>query len=300
MGAWSVSITGNDTASDLRSEYQAAFYYNDVDLALAKIDAYVREDRFNESDESEWCNYYYSLTNFMWDKGILTDAVRDEALNLIDRGFGLDIYEEAGIKTLNDRKKVLENFRKKITSQQPPKKKIKIDMYIKPVIVLGDVLALQLQTLDKPYLDLNDNIWCGCKISEEDFRALSGKYVAVIKVADHVSYTSKIEPKVRNIWPHFRLYKKIFNDTPSPEDLVDLDLAVFTELCGPGPKADVLRTNETFYCEGSIFYFRKRKYSLICNNNSQYKSDIGWSTPIALCARLNVNADLQFINAIYS
>ena len=27
MGAWSTSITGNDTAQDLKSEYQAAFYY---------------------------------------------------------------------------------------------------------------------------------------------------------------------------------------------------------------------------------------------------------------------------------
>ena len=50
MGAWNVSINGNDTAQDLKSEYQAAFFYNDTDTALAKIDAYVRS-MFDESDE---------------------------------------------------------------------------------------------------------------------------------------------------------------------------------------------------------------------------------------------------------
>ena len=65
MGAWNVSITGNDTAQDLLSEYQAAFFYFDVETALSKIDAYARDEGLNESDEEEWCNYYYSLAMFM-------------------------------------------------------------------------------------------------------------------------------------------------------------------------------------------------------------------------------------------
>ena len=53
MGAWSVSITGNDTAEDLKSEYQAAFFYYDIETALSKIDKYVRAVGFDESDEEE-------------------------------------------------------------------------------------------------------------------------------------------------------------------------------------------------------------------------------------------------------
>ena len=63
MGAWSVSVTGNDTAQDLRSEYQAAFFYNDVETALEKIERYVRAEMCDESDEEEWCNYIYSLAD---------------------------------------------------------------------------------------------------------------------------------------------------------------------------------------------------------------------------------------------
>ena len=61
MGAWSVSITGNDTAQDLLSEYTAAFYKYEPTEALQKIDNYVRENMFDESDEGEWCDYFYYL-----------------------------------------------------------------------------------------------------------------------------------------------------------------------------------------------------------------------------------------------
>ena len=106
MGAWSTSITGNDTAQDLKSEYQAAFFYNDVETALVKIDTYVRQDGFHESDEEEWCDYYYSLADFMWKHGILTNEVRTRAIEMIDSEFGLEIWKEDDAKTLEKRKKV--------------------------------------------------------------------------------------------------------------------------------------------------------------------------------------------------
>ena len=84
MGAWSVSVTGNDTAQDLKSEYQAAFFYNDVETALEKIERYVRAEMCDESDEEEWCNYIYSLADFMWKKGILIDEIRQKARHATD------------------------------------------------------------------------------------------------------------------------------------------------------------------------------------------------------------------------
>lgn len=59
MGTWSASITGNDTAMDLRSEYTCAFYYYGTDEAVKKIDEYVRNNICDESDPEEWCDYVY-------------------------------------------------------------------------------------------------------------------------------------------------------------------------------------------------------------------------------------------------
>lgn len=125
MGAWSTSINGNDTAEDLKYEYAVAFWRYDIDTAVSKIDAYVRKEGIDESDPIAWCDYFYSLADFMWRKGILTDKVKQKALTMIETGFGLEAWAESGEKILRERKKALTAFREKLLSPLPPKKKIK-------------------------------------------------------------------------------------------------------------------------------------------------------------------------------
>ena len=82
MGAWSVSITGNDTAADLRYEYEAAFSRLPPEEAVERLDAYVRR----ELDGDSWPDYVFSLALFLWKHGLLTAGVRSRALALIDGG----------------------------------------------------------------------------------------------------------------------------------------------------------------------------------------------------------------------
>lgn len=246
MGAWSVSITGNDTAQDMKSEYQAAFFYNEIDVALYKIDNYVRA-MFDESDEEEWCNYYYSLADYIWSKGILTDEVKNKAVSLIDSGFGLELWAESGNSVLQKRKKALEIFKEKILSQQPSKKKIKVDLHMHSIFESGDIVAFQLKTSDKKYIS-ND-----CKFDNEFFDQVDGKYVVIRKLEDHISYTSQIEPSVRDIWAVFQLYGKIFDSCPCIDDLCKV------------PWASTGEPNGVFICESSMFYFKKRNYTIMGN-----------------------------------
>jgi len=242
MGAWGVGITSNDAAQDLKKEYQAAFSYYDVETALAKIDAHVRTDGYNESDESDWCDYYYSLAkidahvrtdgynesdesdwcdyyyslaNFMWKKGILTDKVRDTAINMIDTGFGLEIWADEGEKTLNKRKKALAEFREMLLSPQPTKKKIKVDLYLNSVFEIGDYIAFQLQTKDKCYLADESSF------DEDYFKSMDGKYVVIRKVQDHISYRSKMVPEVADHWIVYQLYCEFFDEIPDMSKLKD-------------------------------------------------------------------------------
>ena len=281
MGTWNVSINGNDTAQDLKSEYQAAFFYNDVDIALKKIDAYVRS-MFDETDEEEWCNYYYSLADYMWKHGILTDTIRNQVITMIDTGFGLELWKEAGIKTLEKRKKALAEFRDKRLSQQPTKKKIRIDLHMTPIFEVGDLIAIQLKTSDKHYLDKS-------KFSEEAFRSYDGKYVVFRKVCDDISYTSCVEPNVRDIWIRFQLYKKVFDAPPTVDQLEQV------------PWANTENTNGSFICESSMFYFKKRNYSVIGKNEKDL--EFSFNNVINVYSfginKPGYNADTQILNAIY-
>ena len=254
MGSWGAGISGNDTAMDLRSEYQAAFYYFDVETALEKIDAYVRREGFDESDEGEWCDYYYSLADFMWKKGILTEEVKKRTIGMIDAGVGLDIWEESGKAALRERKKVLEKFREKLCTEQPAPKKIKVNLYMKPVFETGDVVAFQLQTRDQVYLPPEDpRWWLRSRFDEAFYRTCHGKWVAIRKAFDHVSYRSSIVPEVCDIWPYFQLYGKLFDECPTMEMLKDVPWAKTEHNPGTG----------VFWTEGTLSYLKKRNYRIV-------------------------------------
>lgn len=288
MGAWNASINGNDTAQDLKSEYQAAFYYYDVETALAKLDAYVRND-FDESDEEEWTSYYYSLADFMWKHGILTEDVRNRAIELIDSGFGLDIWAQEGEKTLNKRKQVLAQFRAKLLSPQPPKKKITLKLYLNPIFETGDLVAIQLQTANKNYLPES-------LFTEAEFRDYDGKYVVLRKVADDISYTSAIVPEVKDHWAVFQLYGKVFDTCPSADQLTDVPWADTAKKRRRFSfNQDCTERNGTFVCESSMFYFRKRKYVLIGNDQQDLPAAFHRDVFIFFsvnCAHANTDTDI--------
>ncbi len=149
MGSWSAGVWGNDTAEDLKSEYQCAFYRYDPEEAVRRLDEYVRTSVGDESDTIEWCNYIYSLADFMWKKGILTEAVKTAAVSMIDSGFGLEAWEEGGKSVLAKRRKALEKLRAQLLSPLPERKPIRLKFQTERVFSDGDYIAVRLLTKDK-------------------------------------------------------------------------------------------------------------------------------------------------------
>ena len=286
MGAWSAGIWGNDTAMDLRTAYSEAFATWDVETALRKIDEYVRGEGFQESDPEDWCDYSYSLADFMWKKGILTEEVKNTALRMIDGEFGLELWAESGKAMLNKRKKTLADFREKLLSPMPPKKKIKIDLYMTPVFETGDVIAFQLKTADQCYVAEKSHF------SEEFFRACHDKWVVMRKVCDSISYRSKIVPGVQDIWPNFQLYGKIFDDCPALEQIRAV----------PWAKA-VHNKKGVFFTEGNMRYFNKRNARVIGKNRTDIEEAakvdaLNDTIFFSVRSAQSANAETRIINAI--
>lgn len=259
MGTWSAGITGNDTAMDLRSEYTCAFYYYGTDEAVNKIDEYVRNNICDESDREEWCNYVYSLADFMWKKGIITDEIRDRAIDMIDSEFGLSIWAESGEKMLRQRKKVLEKFREQLLSPLPKKKKIKPNVHTEQIFEDGDIIAIRLITKDKPFAS-----WAALvsDLSYEDFQAYDGKYILIQKVCSQASWQSSIVPEIKDYWAVFRLFDGVYDDVPENVNADNLK------------EARIISQNKiysAFCCESSMFYFKRRKYQVIGHRRTDSK-----------------------------
>lgn len=253
MGVFSPTIYGNDLAEDLKGEYSIAFAYYDVEKAVEVIEEYVNKE-FDLDDEYELCNYVYSLADYMWKKGILIDSVKQRALYLIDNNVAIDEWVEAGKKEFNARLKVLIELKERLLSPLPPKKKISIKYYTKPIFQTGDVIVIKLKTLDKIYNPkVNKNLK---EITLEDFKSYHDKYVVLLKAHDCISYTSSIVPEVKDIWPYFKIYNKVFDEFPTMKELEKID---FVET-----KDHIFKNKiDMFMTEGSISYFKKRDYQIL-------------------------------------
>lgn len=253
MGVFSPTIYGNDLAEDLKGEYSIAFSYYDVEKAVEVIEEYVNKE-FDLDDEYELCNYVYSLADYMWKKGILIESVKQRALYLIDNNVAIDEWVEAGKKEFNARLKVLKELKERLLSPLPPKKKISIKYYTKPIFQTGDVIVIKLKTLDKIYNPkVNKNLK---EITLEDFKSYHDKYVVLLKAHDCISYTSSIVPEVKDIWPYFKIYNKVFDEFPTMKELEKID---FVET-----KDHIFKNKiDMFMTEGSISYFKKRDYQIL-------------------------------------
>ncbi len=285
MGVCSMSISGNDTAQDLKDEYAAAFFYYDVETALKKIDSYVRREMFDEFDEEEWCNYYYSLADYMWKKGILNDTVRDEAVRMIDSEFGLELWADEGKRVLEKRKKILAEFKAKLCSPQPPKKKIKINANVNKIFNPGDIVAIQLQTKGKPYTGSNTHA-----LSEEEFHALDEKYILMQLIECYSSRSSSIVPEINDYWAKFILFNGIYDEAPTELDASTLTKAAFHTHRSYTPE---------FTCESKMIYFKRRNFKLIGNFKIDYVPSE--ASPNLVFLSVNTpysNPDSELIDAI--
>ena len=180
MGSWSAGVWGNDTAEDLKFEYQCAFYRYDPEEAVRRLDEYVRTSIGDESDTIEWCNYIYSLADFMWKKGILTEAVKTAAVSMIDSGFGLDEWEKSGKSALAKRRKALEELRTQLLSPLPERKPIRPKIpKSEELFTDGDYIAVRLMTKDKLFSWIAGHY---SDMTDEEFHRLDGKYIIMQKV----------------------------------------------------------------------------------------------------------------------
>lgn len=283
MGAWGAGITSNDTAQDLLNEYKAAFYYYDVDTAVKMIDQYVRT-MFDETDEEEYAAYYYSLAEFMWKKGILTDDIKDRAVKMVDSDFGMALWTAEGGSTEKERRKALAKFRDTITSPQCAPKKIKIDYYMNDIFEDGEYVAFKLKTEGKPYTYRSD---LRKGLTDEEFHELDGKYVVFQKIKSHVSCVSAIVPEVCDRWAVFRMFYGIF-DSPDDIKINELEQVEFDS------------GNPFFSVESTMVHFKKRDCKVIgkAAPPEETKSNVVQGIYLGI-NRPHYNADSNILSMIY-
>lgn len=115
MGAWGIAITSDDTVMDIITTYKET---------LKKSQSYVEARSEVEKNFSAVANdeeshlYWLALANIQWKYGVLDNDVLFNVTKIVNNGDSLKSWEEQGDKVANKRKKVLNDFCKKISTEK--------------------------------------------------------------------------------------------------------------------------------------------------------------------------------------
>ncbi|WP_127783698.1 DUF4259 domain-containing protein [Rhodococcus sp. X156] len=121
MGAWGTEIFSDDTAADVRGDYRELLEDEVPDEEATR--RVVAEYQYLDQDQAHVL--WLALAAAQHQVGRLDEEVRRRALDVIDSGEGLQLWEEAGSTELAGRKAALAALREQLTGPQPARKTLR-------------------------------------------------------------------------------------------------------------------------------------------------------------------------------
>ncbi|MEW5548982.1 MarR family transcriptional regulator [Peribacillus frigoritolerans] len=115
MGAWGTGLFDDDITCDVRDSF---IDYLDEGNTVEEATQYILEeylDEFNPEEDLEVMSLVYiGLSAIQMKKKCLQEQVRKTAIDLIEHGADLELWEEADTKDYEKRKEVLGEFKEKL------------------------------------------------------------------------------------------------------------------------------------------------------------------------------------------
>ncbi|MFO0837331.1 MAG: hypothetical protein U1D55_02300 [Phycisphaerae bacterium] len=142
MGTWGNGIFADDTACDVRDEYQALLA--ELQDVQAATDALLKKWKSSLDDDDEGPLVWLALAVTQHKLGRLEERVRREALRVIDDGRGLERWRDEGARAVAKRQAVLAKTRDLLASPQPPPRKIRPPFRDSCKWDVGELIAYRL------------------------------------------------------------------------------------------------------------------------------------------------------------
>ncbi len=137
MGAWGPGIFSDDLAADIRGDYRELLEDQvPDDEATGRILAAYRH-----LDSDEVHVLWLALAAVQASLGRLDDEIKARALSVIDRGEGLEPWQEAGPQGLARREAALSKLRTQLTGPQPARRQVRRPWRHVTDLQPGDLLA---------------------------------------------------------------------------------------------------------------------------------------------------------------
>ncbi len=145
MGTWGTGLYQDDDTCDIKEEY-----LNYLRIGKTNEEALQEVISDNEEmikDDETGPLFWLALADTQWKYGRLTNDIRDRALEVIYSGKDLERWKEDR-KLFEKRKKVLEDLKQRLNTEQPTEKKVSKMKFERPNWKVGDVILYQLLNED--------------------------------------------------------------------------------------------------------------------------------------------------------
>jgi hypothetical protein len=145
MGTWGTGLSSNDTFEDVYQEF-FDLYNKGLDVS-AVTKQILTDNRELQSDYEDKNSFWFALAKAQWECGALDNDIFEKVKSIIDTGQDLKLWEELNGNSgdLKKRKKVLDEFLKKISGPNSKIKKRKRTILRQPVFEKGDCLVFKLK-----------------------------------------------------------------------------------------------------------------------------------------------------------
>ncbi len=196
MGTWGPGLYSDDVACDVKEYYMNCLREEmSGEQAEAATVSYFK-DELSDSDDGPIV--VLSLAETAWRTGRLSEVLKKAAIDIIDKGEGLERWEAEGKQLLKKRQAVLIKLREKLLSPQPPEKKVYKHRIYKCEWKIGDVYAYRFES----------------EIAKE--KGYYGRYLLIQKVDEGSWYPGHVVPIV-----YFRITKD--TSLPSIDDIKSIE-----------------------------------------------------------------------------
>ncbi len=263
MGSWGTGIYSNDTAQDLKEELKDIYgYYDDPKDSDKHIFEMYKSTVEQKWIDDDYASFWYALADWQWKHGILTEEVKNKALELLSVYAGIEDWEaDASKRDVEKRKAVLNKLKEQLMSEQPPCKKPKFRV-AKPKHKVGDIIIFKTYSDETDWYEhwkihsfrapliFKDESIASVRYSDDVRYDNVGKYTAVLCIGSTKEPYSKNLPDVMNEHSLYVWYDYLSDVKPTVETLKN---------CGFSPYIDWWWKDPNKYTTGTLRWVYKFK-----------------------------------------
>ena len=203
MGTWGTKLYDDDVACDIKEDYKN---YLSIGMENSKIIKQLMNDYKEElNDDRDYKTFWLVIADLSHSYGKLTEDVKKKAIEIIDSGYDVEIWDT---KLKKERIAELKKIKEKINKQIIPKKIPKIKV-VKGFYNYGDVLAYKIT------LEFVKDAWKP-RIEQSKY---NNCYVLLKVLGVAIDKRGNLPIEYCNEENIVAIYDKAFKNEPSLEDI---------------------------------------------------------------------------------